>query len=152
VSGGRLDVKTRRRNDLPGRRWRRRRQRPDRRRAVALDRTVGTAVRRLRRRRGCWDGGTLGFGPALLGQRRGGRGVSGAVGAMRAAVGTRTRRGPDRAFMAWSAHGRGRVAATQRRRADEWARRREKEADRWDPGAAIFQIKNDSRTKIAQNK
>jgi hypothetical protein len=47
---------------------------------------------------------------------------------------------------------RGCVAATRRRRADEWARCGEKEADRWDPAAAIFCIKIYSWTKIAQNK
>jgi hypothetical protein len=37
----------------------RRRRHPDRRRAAASDRSVGTA---MRRRRGCRDGGAVGFG------------------------------------------------------------------------------------------
>jgi hypothetical protein len=45
--------------------------------------------------------------------------------ARRAAVGMR--RGPDSAFMARRAHGRGRVAAMRRRCADEWARHEERE-------------------------
>jgi hypothetical protein len=48
--------------------------------------------------------------------------------------------------------GRGCMAATKKRRADGRARRGENEADRWDPAAAIFRIKNYSQTKIAQNK
>jgi hypothetical protein len=81
---------------------------------------------------------------------RGGRGIGGAVGAARAAVGTRTRHGPDNAFMVWRVRGHRRMAATWRRCADEWVRRREKEADRWDPATVIFRIKNYSQMKIAQ--
>jgi hypothetical protein len=40
---------------------------------------------------------------------RGGRGIGGAVGAARAAVGTRTRHGPDSAFMVWRARGHRRM-------------------------------------------
>jgi hypothetical protein len=76
-----------------------------------------------------------GFGPA---DRNGDRGVGGAVGAARearraavgagrAAVRTRTRRGPDSAFMARCAHGRRCMAASQRQRADERARRGERD-------------------------
>jgi hypothetical protein len=53
-------------------------------------------------------------------------------GAGRAAVGTRTRRGPNSAFMA--RHARGSHA--------------EREADRWDPAAAIFRIKNTPGGKL----
>jgi hypothetical protein len=90
---------------------------------AASDRLVGTATRRPRHRWGCRDGGAAGFE----------RGSDRAVGAARATIGTRTRRGPDSAFMARRARGCGRVAATRRRCADERARRGEKEAARWDP-------------------
>jgi hypothetical protein len=85
--------------------------------AVASNTAVG-AAHEARRAAGCRGGAAAGY--------QGGA----------AAVGMRTRRGPNSALMALRACRR--VTTTQRRCANERARREEREADRWDPAAAIF--------------